>query len=155
MEKMQLIVRDFEKRCDSIEPWSVIYVDINNTSFPSNQWWDCSLSIIAVWANNLQRLLYGSISHCTLYFMDGDYSINLSSIEPGKVVASFLDSDQRVSIQETINLVYFARQLLAAIGKIKDHYSCNIDLNVIQNLLSTAKNLKEAITFFTNINREE
>lgn len=141
---MQLIVRDFEEYQSRFFPWSKIYIEIEGNAFPDEQWWDDSSSILQMWAQNIVKLLTGIESHCSLYFMDGDYYIELTLIEAPKVMCKCFNPDGDVRINEE-DLLHFSRQILSAIGKLQQKYDNFSDNQTMQNLSYEAQNLRDAI----------
>lgn len=147
MEKMQLVVCNFEEYREKFSPWSIIYITLNKQAFPDNLWWDVSSSILEMWARNLNLLVSKREKHCVLYFMDGDYRIELTLTGSKEALATCLNPKNEVVISDTIDLLHFARQLLAAIGKIQKQYFNYSNSRTLQNLTYEAAALRKSINY--------
>lgn len=145
MNKMKLIVENFEEPLSPFPIWSVVYVQVGNVSFPCQQWYDATTSILVMWINIISKLIAGVENEVTLNFMDGDYSIRLESHDGKQAVASFQEPDPQKVTHHTIDLIYFGRQLLAAVGKLKEHTSAFSECRAVQEVIAEAEVLRTII----------
>ena len=150
MEKMVLKIHDFYEFRDRFPLWSIIHIEVSNEYFPDDQWWDATSSVLEIWMDNLISFIYGSIDFCTLDFLDGDYSINLHKKTQWEAVAICLAPNDKVIVSESIDLLYFARQVLSAVEKIKIFYSEYKNSNIIKSLSNKANLLRHAIKACTH-----
>ena len=120
MDKLHLVVLDFENYRKGFPLWSVIYVKIDDKCFPDDQWWDATSSILEMWANNLASFLCECEDSCTLDFMDGDYTIRIERTASKHIKATFKKTSSIVLCCDSIDLVYFIRQILSAAERLKN-----------------------------------
>lgn len=145
MKKMQIFIQDFDTYKDNYPLWSTIYVKVDDEYFPDRQWWDATSDVLQMWIRNITRLISGSTDNCVLFFMDGDYSIKLTVVEPRKVFAEYIGPWKKLIFDETIDLFHFARQILSAFEKMRIFYSSHLDSRIIQNLSHDAMKLRTAL----------
>lgn len=145
MEKMKLIVENFEESLSPFPIWSVVYVEIENVSFPCQQWYDATTSILATWINALSKLVAGAENEVILNFMDGDYAIRLESTDARQAVACFEEPGSDIVSHNTIDLLYFCRQLLAAVGRLREHISVFPEHRAVQEVIAEAEILRTII----------
>ena len=126
MNKMRLVISEIEQYRRPFPVWSVIYVILSDKTFPDDTWWDASSSLLTYWSLSLIRLLCNSQTTCDLPFMDGDYEIRLTKLDEKKANAVFLASDEKIILSEEIDLLFFVRQILRAIEKIKQATEASI-----------------------------
>ena len=79
--------------------------------------------------------------------MDGDYRIELTLTGSKEALATCLNPKNEVVISDTIDLLHFARQLLAAIGKIQKQYFNYSNSRTLQNLTYEAAALRKSINY--------
>jgi hypothetical protein len=145
---MKLIVNSFEEYHGNFQPWGVICVNINDTYFPDEQWWDNSLSILEMWAYEISIFIRGYTSECNLSFMDGDYSILLVSSEINKTLAYFKDPTGEVILSSIIEPLLFAQQILLEINKIQMQPIAFINPNIRHRLKNAEIEIRESIDWF-------
>ena len=151
MKKMKLVVEHLEEPSGLLPIWSVVYVQVENVSFPSQHWYDATTSILVMWINSVSRLIARAESEATLNFMDGDYSIKLESHDGKQATASFQEPDKKIATHITIDLLYFGRQLLAAVGKLKEHTSAYLECRAVQEVIAESEYLRTIIKSRRNI----
>ena len=144
MCKMKLIVRDFEDYCEQFPLWSTIYLQMGEWCYPCDNWTDSTSAILEMWINSVIMMM-GAINSVTLYFMDGAYAVKLVKQSTSVAEASFLNSNGEVLCTESIDLFYFIRQLLAAVGRMSYHYRDHRDAPQIQCVLRAAEHLRNTI----------
>ena len=144
MEKMMIHVSEFDNYNNTFSLWSKIYVQINGEYFPDDQWWDATSSVLEMWTCNINRLISGCINTCLLNFMDGDYTIKLTSNAKGEALAECIGPHETVVLSEVIDLYYFSRQILAAVEKLKVFYADYPNAKVIQHLALEGDKLRIA-----------
>ena len=145
MEKMQLVVLDFYEYRETFPLWSIVFVKVNDQCFPDSEWWDATSDLLEMWITNVCGLLCGSREMCTLDFLDGDYSIKLTVEEAPGALVECLNPQGKIVLTERIDLFYFARQILAAVGKLTSHYSNNLNARNIQCLIREADRLRHLL----------
>lgn len=96
---------------------SGFYVQIDNFSFPSEQWIDLSVSIIEMWLAVVNKHLLYAQNDSVLNFMEGDYEIRLRRETNYSSFAFFVEPNGSISHSTTIDSLYLARQLLSVSSK--------------------------------------
>lgn len=142
MEKMRLIVQNFEEYRERFALWSELWVETDALSFPCPNWTDATTSVLEMWLTGMAGLLNGSASIATLHFMDGDYCIHLEKQSGSAAKATLTGPKDEMVAELTVDLLYFARQLLAAVGKLTQHYPGAPQL---QSVLQAAQTLRQAM----------
>lgn len=145
MDKMRILVHDFEKYRDNFALWGIICVNMRDQYFPDEQWRDATSSILQMWVPNITRLVNGVTDKCTLYFMDGDYRIELLILQRGRVYVECIASGKSVLIESTVDLFHFARQILSAVERMKIYYSEYLDSRTFQELTYETTQLRNAL----------
>lgn len=145
MKKMRLIVHDFESYCDGFALWGVIYVNMCDQCFPDGQWRDASSSILEMWASNITCMINGTTDKCTLYFMDGDYRIELLSVQRDEANAKCVGPGNKVAFSSTVDLFHFARQILAAVERMKLFCSEHLDSKAFHKLTYETSKLRNSL----------
>ena len=142
MDKLQLLVRDFEKYRDGFPLWSIMYVKINNSCFPDDQWWDATSSVLEMWASTLVAFAQGYEDSCILDFMDGDYAIRLERLDTECIKAEFQKSGNTISRFDSIDLLHFIRQVLSATEKLKNCSPEILNTRMFERLLYEVNKLR-------------
>ena len=142
MEKIKINIGNFEESNNNSSLWSTINIEINEQVFPSKLWSDAASAVLEMWAHNLCGLILGSVNRCNLDFMDGDYSIQLNSNNNHEVTATCIDPHNNVVISATIDLLYFARQILRASEKMKLFYTDHSDSRALNSLMYEVDKLR-------------
>lgn len=145
MEKMKLIVGNFEHTSSPIPIWSEIYVQMEDIAFPCQQWYDATTSILTMWINAVSKLMTGVEHSITLDFMDGDYFIRLEMYDNKQTVASFYGPNSQLVLHNTIDLLYWGRQLLSAVGKVVELFGVSSKHRAVQEVITTAEVLRTII----------
>lgn len=145
MTKIQIIVCNFDHPTDCFPLWSNLCIKCDDYYFPSSNWNDAMSSILTMWAEQINRLLLGSSTQAVLSFMDGDYSISLTSSSRVGAYADFLHPQGSMKINGIIDLVYLARQILAAVEKAKTHCAKHRNEQTIRELIFAADKLRATL----------
>ena len=145
MEKMQIVVRDFEELKELFPAWSVVYVRIKDTAFPSEQWTDATSSVLVMWMNAAYRMVCGITNEILLPFMDGEYSIKMVLFSEEVALVSCIAPNNISVINTQVGLKYFCRQMIAAASKLTRHYSNSIQSEQILEVCATAEKLRAAL----------
>lgn len=142
---MKLIVESFDDSSSPFPIWSVVYVQVEDISFPCQQWYDATTSILVMWINAVSKLIAGTESEVILNFMDGDYSIRLVTNDGKRAAAFFYGPDSQIVSHNTIDLRYFGRQILSAVGKLRKHTSTLSEHRAVQEVITEAEVLRTII----------
>lgn len=145
MEKMRLIVADFETIKGNRPAWSTIYLECGRYCFPDNQWTDATSAVLEMWIGEIYRLIRKTTDSAILYFMDGDYSICLNLLDNETAIAKWIAPNNTLVLSRTINLCHFARQLLSAVGKLTAHHSTHSQSPELQALIKNAELLRASL----------
>lgn len=145
MEKVQIVVRDFDTYREIFPLGSVYYIQIGIESFPSDCWTDLTTSVMSMWAENLSKMLLGIDSQITLFFMDGDYSIGLQKNEQSCAVMYCYGPNNIVMHKAYVDLLYFSRQLISAANVLLMNYSAYLDSQQLQEVISAIATLRESL----------
>lgn len=145
MQKLQIVVEGFEDVNDNFPIWCKIYVRSNDFVFPDEEWYDATTSILSMWSANITRLLLKSSDCVLLNFLDGDYAIHLTSLDNFYARASFHNTKGVARNNDQVDVVYLARQILAAAEKIKHYYRNETNHPFIDELTAQTDNLRSAI----------
>lgn len=145
MHKMKLIVNDFEEYRDQFSLWSTIFVQIGELCYPCDGWTDATSAILEMWTNSINAIITDTKSSENIYFMDGGYAIRLTKHGDTTAEAHFLNQKGEVFSAQTIDLIYFARQLLAAAGKMTQYYWNHLECPQIKRVLQAAEHLRHTI----------
>lgn len=142
MEKLQVIIDNIEEPKGDYPVWGRIYIKCEETTFPSEVWYDAASSILTMWLQNAGKLILQASNYECFCFMDGDYSIRVSSIDGVSACADFITpSGQTYSIND-IDLRYFCRQLLSAAAKVEQN---SPTAPVLEELVYEAQKAREAL----------
>lgn len=141
-EKMQIILDDMERYQESYALWSVLFVRVKDICFPSHRWYDATSAVLSIWQQEIIRLISGSADCVRLPFMDGDYEIVLTRSDHEIVSAKLLMPDALAVWEGELDFIYFSRQLLSAVGKLRAYYSNNLDSPQMRELSSLADRLR-------------
>lgn len=144
MEKMQIIVSDFDSYKPPFSLWSIFYVQCGEACFPEHEHWDLTTTLLEMWLDNMCGLLFGVSTQCTLPFMNGDYSIQLilSGIHSVKVI--WMKNKKAKGVFDEIDLLYFVRQLLSAASLALNHVQKEGDEHSSQNIPGRIAALRSA-----------
>ena len=145
MDKVHLILSDFEKYRKGFPIWGIIYVKINDYCFPDDQWWDIATSVLEMWATNLFNFLYSHDDSCTLDFMDGDYSMIIRRLDATRISLNCKKSSDILLNSNSIDLNYFIRQILSGVERLKNSIPELIGSSAIERLLSSEDKLRKAL----------
>lgn len=126
--------------------WSVFFIQIDDVSFPCEDWWDNSSSILEMWICSIYEYLAGSIKNVTLYFMDGDFSIQLSNKNESSVLAKFIGPDETVYFSYTIDIYDFCKELLYASDKITHYISMDGNKILPPKMISLSNLVKNKLS---------
>lgn len=146
MEKMRLIVRDFEEADGLLPIWSTIYVELNKIAFPSETWTDATSSILTIWIYAVCRLFSRSTDEIILPFMDGDYAIEIRRLSGEEAYVSCIAPNNNLFAFGKIGLLHFGRQLLSATSKLAMHYADRHQRNQIVEVCTAAEKLREILS---------
>ena len=144
MDKLQVIVDRFEDSNGPSAIWSILCVSIGNRHFPDKAWYDATSSVLTMWLSQAKLLVQGSSLEETLYFMDGDYRLLLRTANQRAAKLCWIAGKSVVFCGE-VDLLYFARQLLAAVGKMQQHFRDKKELQPIQEISQAADQLRKEI----------
>ena len=123
MNKMRICVDDQTLEMNDFHRISSnICVQIDNFSFPSENWFDITGSVISIWLISTNKHLLRYEETTELFFMDGDFSIRLVRQNARCSTAYFLDSNNVCIQKSAIDIQYWSRQLLAVSAKIINHF---------------------------------
>ncbi|MBQ8814994.1 MAG: hypothetical protein IJZ85_10935 [Lachnospiraceae bacterium] len=61
--------------CESI--WGNIYIEIDGTCFPDNEWYDAVSSVLEMWIDCVIEFVRKKKEKCVLFFMDGPYEMQV------------------------------------------------------------------------------
>lgn len=118
MNKLQIILDEASFQISKFNTASSgYYVQIDDVAFPNRQWIDLSVAVIEMWLEVLNRHLLGVENESILNFMDGDYEIRLCKEGSFCSVVSFVEPDGSISYSTSVDVLYFARQLLSVSSK--------------------------------------
>ena len=145
MTKLRLTVCEFDSLSSTFPLWSKIYVTLDDIDFPSEHWYDATSSILEMWIHQVNSLICGSQRHAKLFFMDGDYYIDILAHNRICATIQCVNPGGIPIIYENIDLIYFGRQLLAAVGNIIKCFPRHDGSARMQALQSATKLLKETI----------
>lgn len=145
MEKMQIVVSDFEKLNAQYPIWSIICLKFKDRSFPSEKWTDATSSILVIWINAILPLIYGAKNEVQLSFLDGDYSIRIKSYNEKEVFISCIDPNHQTVLHAQIGLKYFCRQMLSATSKLAQHFSDHMQSQQVFEVCAAAEKLRAAL----------
>lgn len=137
-ERLKIVIDQIEPYRDRYALWSMLFIQIGEICFPAKNWRDATSSVLAIWLANGNALLSGTAESALLPFMDGDYALLLK----GSCVQC-LGPRGTVILTQEIDLRYFCRQLLSAVGKIKKQYSDHTDAPQIRELTTLANKLSK------------
>lgn len=144
MSRLRVIVDRFEDSNGQYAIWSILCVSVENRYFPDKEWYDATSSVLTMWLGQVRLLLQGSSSKETLYFMDGDYSLLLQTANQRVAKLCWVAGESVVFCGE-VDLLYFARQLLAAVGKMQQHFWNKKEIQPIQEISQEADQLRKEI----------
>ena len=142
MNKIELLVSDFEEFNDAFALWSIIYIRIGNQCFPDNRWWDATSTILEMWISNVELLIKRTKESVELDFMDGDYAINLTCTSKNNIDVECVTPQGDIVLHTTTDLLYFSKQLLGAVERVKEYYSESLDTPSLKSLLAASKELE-------------
>lgn len=151
MEKVRIIIDEQTLELTRLEltQWytisGVIYVQLGDFMFPSKRWDDLCASILAMWLEAVGRHLLGREDMAILYFMDGDYSLELTYQNPQQSLMRFMGPNEVCMLESEIDIRYFARQMLAATAKIIDKFPEHRKCKNIQEIAEWADKLRDIL----------
>lgn len=118
MNKLRIILDEENFQISQLNSVSSgFYVQIDNFSFPSEQWIDLSVSIVEMWLAVVNKHLLYAQNDSVLNFMEGDYEIRLRKETNYCSFAFFVEPNGSISHSTTIDSLYLARQLLSVSSK--------------------------------------
>ncbi len=138
MQKMQVIVEQCEPYRERYALWSVLYVKIDETCFPYESWLDATSAVLCIWLENMNKLLSGLRESVSLPFMDDDYSFSLTRSAHNCAVVRCYGPKNITVLEQEIDIFYFGRQLLSAVGKIEKYYVANLNTPQLKELSNLA-----------------
>lgn len=141
-EKVRIVVEDFSPYRENSAIWSIIYVQIGEECFPCDSWSDATSSVLSMWLSSLNRFLVHSIDAVILPFMDGNYELQLAQCPCGGTLLRCANGDV-VTLEKQIDVLYFARQLIAAVGKIEKQYAEYASTQQVSELSTLAQKLRK------------
>lgn len=97
---------------------SGFHVQIDNFSFPNEEWTDLSVSILEMWLEVINSYLLYSQNNAVLNFMEGDYEIRLCRESDYCSVASFVEPNGNTSYFTILDSLCLARELLEVTSKV-------------------------------------
>ena len=107
---------DFNYSNIAYDPGATIFVEINGTPFPDDEWYDLPVSVLDMWCSNLIKNSKPSSAEFSLYFMDGPYFIKC--IKDNSVVKmQFIDNhgdDEHVLIECDLSFHELAKAIYEA-----------------------------------------
>lgn len=140
---------DFDYPNIARDSGATIYVDINDTAFPNNEWYDLPLSVLDMWCWNLIENFKPLITEFSLHFMDGPYFIKCLK-ENGNVKMQFIDNyteheqilnEHIITFNELMNGIYEAACELVSI--LENHKI--VELPILTSLKKRLKMIKKLI----------
>lgn len=118
MNKLRIILDEENFHISQLNSMtSGFYVQIDNFSFPSEQWIDLSVSIIEMWLAVINKHLLCTQNDSVLNFMEGDYEIRLRRETDFCAFAFFVGPNGSISYSTAIDSLYLARQVLSVSSK--------------------------------------
>lgn len=140
--KMQVIIEQFEPYHERCPLWSILFVKIDEVCFPGKHWRDATSSVLSIWLDNIDKLLSGMTKSVYLPFMDGDYSLELTWQSQNQASVRFRGSNNIIMLEQEIDLQYFGRQILSAVGKMKKEYAAHLETYQLRELSKLAEKLR-------------
>ena len=118
--------------------------------FPCECWNDLCASVLAMWLTSVNNYLLGYEDSTTLFFMDGDYSIQFVRQSDKESKVFFWEASKRCTGGNIVDVQYFCRQLLATSSKIINHVPmCKAEQSILElsrlsaNLRATLHSIRE------------
>ena len=128
-----------------VQVWGEIYVELNNSYFPSEDWYDITSSILDMWIPSVIDFVCKNKDHCELYFMDGPHKVCLSWFSPQEIKISTF-RDNREEITDICYVSEFLESFVCALDSfINQCNDANINLvsgRVLPRIVATTKELK-------------
>lgn len=119
MNKLRIILNENNFHISQLNSISSgFYVQVDDFTFPSEQWIDLSVSITEMWLTVINKHLLCAQTDSVLNFMDGEYEIRLHKETNYRSLAVFVEPNGSISYSTTIDSLYLARQLLSVSAKI-------------------------------------
>lgn len=122
MNKIHICIDDYENYREKFALWSTFCIITNGSYFPSEGWYDATSSILSMWTENMSNYIAGSIDKVELFFMDGDFSIQIVKESDFSSTAILTDPSGICKKIEHLDVVHFCRQLLSACGRFSNRY---------------------------------
>ena len=144
-KKVRIVVEEFALYRENRAIWSIIYVQMGAECFPCDSWTDATSSVLSMWLCSLNRFLFSNIDSVILPFMDGNYELQLAKCQNGGTLLRCTNGDV-VTLEKEIDVLYFARQLLAAVGKIEKQYEAHANTPQVFELSTLAQKLRNTLS---------
>lgn len=144
-KKVRVVVEKFFPYRENLALWSVLYVQIGAECFPGDSWTDATSSVLSMWLYALNRFLLNNTNLVTLPFMDGNYEVQLGKCPYGVTLLRCVNGDA-VILETPIDVHYFVRQLLAAVGKIEKQYEAYVATSQVFELSTLAQKLRDTFS---------
>lgn len=142
LAKVKIIVNEMEPYREKYALWSILFVQVDDVCFPSQQWNDATSAVLSVWVQEMIRLITGVTDQVRLPFMDGDFEVVLNRLEQENISSKFIKSESIVMWEDNLDIRYFARQLLSATSKLEVYYAKNFDSYQMKQLTSGSNQLR-------------
>lgn len=124
---------------------SSFYLQLTPIEFPCQSWVDLSSSILEMWLYSINKHLLGLEEKTILYFMDGEFSVELERINSRMSLARFVEPNGYIRHSESIDIIYFSRQILSATSKIIAYCSNFPTIRGVNNLFDLSSTLRTTI----------
>ena len=134
MKSINIHIRDIEycySSSNAIQAiWGKIYFEINGFYFPDDEWSDAISSLLHMWTTGITDFIQTNRKQCSLYFMDGPYTLHLTALSDNLALLVCRDSN-RIELKNTIlNVFEFAQNILEATSQFIE-LCCQKDSNFI------------------------
>ena len=142
---IKLLDNDMLLTKDSMQVWGEIYVELNNSYFPSKGWYDITSSILDMWIPSIINFICKNNDQCELYFMDGPHKICLSWFSQQEIkISTFRDNIEEITDICDVSsfLESFVRGLDSFINQCNDANVNLVSGRVLPRIVSTTKELK-------------
>lgn len=141
-DKIKIVLDETEPYQERYALWSILFVQVDDICFPSQQWYDATSAVLSIWLQEIIRLIGGSSNCVRLPFMDGDYEISLARLDHENFSAKFLKSETLILWEGEPDVYYFARQLLSVVGRLRAYYASNSASPQMKELSSFSDKLR-------------
>lgn len=121
------------------------YVQLDDITFPSEQWIDLSASVMEMWLLEMNNHFLSVQPVSILCFMDGDYEIHLQRISNHCSAANLIGPDGKVFHSANIDSLYLARQILSASSKLINALPENTCSEQIEKINELSQKLRSTI----------